>query len=99
IWGGGFAAFAVVPGLALTLITLAVAGAADTITVVMRGTIVQTSVHDAMRGRVTAVDYVVGLCGGQLGNLEAGAVGSLTSPVTSAFAGGLAAIAAAVLIG
>ncbi len=99
IWGGGFAAFAVVPGLALTLITLAVAGAADTITVVMRGTIVQTGVHDAMRGRVTAVDYVVGLCGGQLGNLEAGAVGSLTSPATSAFAGGLAAIAAAVMIG
>jgi hypothetical protein len=76
-----------------------VAGAADTITVVMRGAIVQASVDDAMRGRVTAVDYVVGICGGQLGNLEAGALGSLTSPVISAFAGGLATIIAAVMVG
>jgi MFS family permease len=98
VWGGGFAAFALVPGLALTLITLAIAGAADTITVVMRGAIVQTNVHDAMRGRVTAVDYVVGLCGGQLGNLEAGAVGSLTTPVISAFAGGVATLVAAAMI-
>jgi MFS family permease len=98
VWGGAFAAFAAVPGLALTLTMLALAGFADTITVVMRGAIVQASVHDAMRGRVTAVDYVVGLCGGQLGNLEAGALGSLTSPVISAFAGGVATILAAVLV-
>src|SRR5262249_46948281 len=44
-------------------------------------------------------DYVIGAGGAQLGNLEAGALGSLTSPVISALSGGLAAIAGAVVIG
>ncbi len=99
VWGGGFAGFAVAPGLALTLAALAIAGAADTVTVVMRGAIVQSSVDDGMRGRVTAVDYVVGLCGGQIGSLESGALGSLTSPMLSALSGGLATILAAALVG
>ena len=39
---------------------LAVAGAADTFTVVFRGTIVQQTTPDEFTGRVTAADYVVG---------------------------------------
>jgi hypothetical protein len=46
-----------------------------------------------------AADYVVGAGGGQLGNLEAGAVAAVTSPVISALAGGLATIGAALVIG
>ena len=46
-----------------------------------------------------AADYVVGAGGAQLGNLEAGALGSLTSPTISALTGGLATIAGAVVIG
>jgi MFS family permease len=99
VWGAAFAGFAVVPGLWLTLSLLAVAGAADTFTVIFRGTIVQASTPDELRGRVMAADYVVGAGGGQLGNLEAGALGSLTSPVISAVAGGLVTVAGAVLIG
>jgi MFS family permease len=99
VWGAAFAGFAVAPGLWLTLALLAVAGAADVFTVVFRGTMVQTVTPDRFRGRVLAVDYVVGAGGGQLGNLEAGALGSLTSPVTSALAGGLATVAGAVVIG
>src|SRR5712691_1893578 len=74
IWGAAFAGFAVAPGLWLTLGWLAVAGAADTFTVVFRGAIVQTTTPDAFRGRVTAADYVVGAGGGQLGNVVAGAL-------------------------
>jgi MFS family permease len=99
VWGAAFAGFAVAPGLWLTLGLLAVAGAADTFTVIFRGTIVQASTPDEFRGRVTAADYVVGAGGGQLGNLEAGALGSLTSPVLSALAGGLVTVAGAVVIG
>ena len=44
-------------------------------------------------------DYVVAAGGSQIGNLEAGALGSLTSPVISALTGGLATIAGAILIG
>jgi len=99
VWGCAFAGFAVVPALWLTLSLLAVAGAADTFTVVFRGTIVQQSTPDELRGRVTAADYVVGVGGGQIGNLEAGALGSLTSPAISALSGGLATVAGAVVIG
>ena len=46
-----------------------------------------------------AADYVVGAGGGQVGNLESGALGSLTSPTISALSGGLVTIAGAVVIG
>src|SRR5580704_2338600 len=99
IWGAAFAGFAVASALWLTLLTLAIAGAADVFTVVFRGTIVQQTTPGEFRGRGTAADYVVGVSGGSLGNLEAGALGSLTSPAVSALAGGLVTVAGAVAIG
>jgi MFS family permease len=93
IWGAAFAGFAVAPTLWLTLSLLAVAGAADSFTVIFRGSIVQTCTPDRLRGRVTAADYVVGAGGSQIGSLESGALGSLTSPVISALSGGLATVA------
>ncbi len=99
VWGAAFAGFAVVPGLWPTLILLAVAGAADVFTVVFRGVIVAAVTPDQLRGRVMAADYVVGAGGGQIGNLEAGALGSLTSPQISALTGGLVTVAGAIVIG
>src|SRR5579875_2329425 len=99
IWGGAFAGFAVASSLWLTLVLLAAAGAADTVTVVLRGTIVQAATPDRLRGRVTAADYVVGAGGGQLGNVESGALGSLTTPVINALAGGLVTVVGALVIG
>jgi MFS family permease len=99
VWGAAFAGFAVAPGLWLTLSLLAAAGSADTFTVVLRGAIVAAAAPDQLRGRVLAADYVIGAGGGQLGNLEAGALGSLTSPTISALTGGLITIAGAVVIG
>ena len=93
IWGAAFAVFAIAHSLWLTLLALAVAGAADTITVVARGTIVSIVTPPAFRGRVMAADYVVGAGGPQLGSVEAGAVGSLTTPAISALSGGLLVIA------
>ena len=100
IWGAAFAGFAIAPAvLWLTLGLLAVAGAADVFTVVFRVSIVQAVTPDQLRGRLLAADYVVGAGGAQLGNLEAGALGSLTSPVISALVGGLLTIVAAATIG
>ena len=99
VWGGAFAGFAVAPRLWLALALLAVAGAADAFTVVFRGAIVAAATPDRLRGRVMAADYVIGAGGAQLGNLEAGALGSLTTPVISALSGGLATIAGAIVIG
>ncbi|HMH91258.1 MAG TPA: MFS transporter [Streptosporangiaceae bacterium] len=99
VWGAGMACFGVTHLLWLALGALAVAGGADTITVVFRGIIVQTAIPEELRGRITAADYVVGYGGGQLGNLESGAVGSLFTPTVSAVSGGLATIVGAALIG
>ncbi|HEX7993599.1 MAG TPA: hypothetical protein VF506_06720, partial [Streptosporangiaceae bacterium] len=71
----------------------------DTFTVVFRSAIVQSVTPDAFRGRVLAADYAVGAGGGELGNIESGAVGSLTSPMIGALSGGLATIAGCVVIG
>jgi MFS family permease len=99
VWGGAFAVFAVAPSLWLTLLALAVAGLADTFTVVVRSMIVQAATPDAFRGRVNAADFLVGAGGSELGSLEAGLVGSLASPVTSALSGGLLTVAGALAIG
>jgi hypothetical protein len=99
IWGAAFAGFALARALWLVLGLLAIAGAADTFTVVIRGTIVQTVATDEFRGRLTAAEYVIGAGGDSLGRLESGAVGSLTSPTISALSGGLATVVVAGIIG
>ena len=99
VWGGGFALFAVAPSLWLTLLALAIAGLADTFTVVVRGIIVQETTPDEFRGRVNAADFLVGAGGSQLGSLEAGLVGSLASPVISALSGGLLTVLGVLAIG
>jgi MFS family permease len=98
-WGAAFALFAVSPWLWLTLLSLGLAGLADTFTVVIRTTMVQAATPDEFRGRVNAADYLVGAGGGQLGALEAGLVGSWTTPVISALSGALLTIAGTVVIG
>src|SRR5215472_1263736 len=98
IWGAAFAGFALARPLWLVLGTLALAGAADTVTVVLRGTIVQTVATDEFRGRVTAAEYVIGAGGDSLGGLECGALGSLTSPTISALSGGVATVVLSGLI-
>jgi MFS family permease len=99
VWGGAFALFAVAPSLWLTLLALAIAGLADTFTVVVRGIIVQEATPDEFRGRVNAADFLVGAGGSELGSLEAGLVGSWTTPVISALSGGLLTVVGAVVIG
>jgi len=99
IWGAAFAGFALARSLWLTLALLAIAGAADTFSVVLRGAIVQAVTTDALRGRLTSAEYVIGAGGDSLGGLESGALGSLTSPVISALTGGLATVVVSVVLG
>jgi MFS family permease len=98
IWGAAFTGFALARSLWLVLTLLAIAGAADTFTVLLRGTIVQLVTTEELRGRLTAAEYVVGSGGDSLGSLESGALGSLTSPTISALAGGLMTIGLAALL-
>ena len=98
-WGAAIACFGLTASLPFALLMLAVAGAADTLTVTFRAAMVQTLTPDELRGRVSSVDYIIGTGGAPLGNVESGAVASLTTPVISTVAGGLGCLAIAALIG
>ncbi|HEX3925489.1 MAG TPA: MFS transporter [Streptosporangiaceae bacterium] len=97
-WGAAIAGFGFARTLWLALALLVVAGALDTTSVIFRGSVVQAATPDRLRGRVTAVDYVVGAGVPKLGNFESGAVASFTSPGFSAVSGGLVTVAGALLI-
>ena len=99
IWGAAIACFGLTASLPLALLMLAVAGAADTLTVTFRAAMVQTVTPDELRGRVSSVEYIIGTGGAPLGNVESGAVASLTTPVISTVAGGLGCLAIAALVG
>jgi MFS family permease len=99
IWGAGIAGFGLAHSLWLALLLLAVAGAADAVSVVFRTTMIQLATPDGQRGRISAAESVVGVGCPQLGNFRAGTIGSLTSPSVSAFSGGVATIVGAAVIG
>jgi MFS family permease len=98
IWGAAIAGFGLARSLPLALGLLGLAGAADTLTVTFRSSMVATVTPDGLRGRVSSVEYIIGGGGSPVGNVEAGAVAALTSPVFSAVSGGLGCLAAAALI-
>jgi MFS family permease len=98
VWGAAFAGFALVPGLWPTLCLLGLAGAADTVTVVLRGAIVQANAPEHARGRVSAAEYVVSGTGSYLGDLGSGALASLTTAATATLLGGLATVVSTVVI-
>jgi MFS family permease len=97
-WGVSIAAFGTTSWLPLGLLFLAIAGAADVISAVFRGTILQLQVPDRLRGRLNALNIAVVTGGPRLGDLEAGAVASATTAQFSVVSGGLACIAGVVLL-
>ncbi|MGW4812313.1 MFS transporter [Kitasatospora cineracea] len=98
-WGVALALFGMVSGPWPGLGLLALAGAADTVSVVARGTVVQLHTPDALLGRVGAAEQIVGRAGPDLGNLRGGLVASATSGTTALISGGLLCVAAVALIG
>jgi len=98
VWGAALAAVGVSDQLWVVLVLLGVAGGADTWAVVSRGTVVQTSTPDSHRGRVSALEHIVGVAGPQLGSLRAGLVAAGTSGGASLVVGGLACVAGIGLI-
>jgi len=99
LWGAAIAGFGFSGHLfVLALVLLAFAGAADVISAVFRGTILQLSVPDSLRGRLSAVHIMVVTGGPRLGDVEAGVVARLVSPMFSVVTGGLACVAGAALL-
>ena len=98
VWGLAITIFGLVAWLPLALLMLAVAGAADVVSAVFRNTILQTSVPDGMRGRLSGVHMAVVQGGPRLGDAEAGTVAALTTPQFSVVSGGLACLLGVALV-
>lgn len=81
----------------LSLLMLAVAGAADTVSTVLRQTIRQLATPDYLRGRMTSINMVFFMGGPQLGEVEAGAVAALVGAPLSVVIGGLGSVISAVI--
>lgn len=99
IWGFAIAVFGFASSIGLALLLLAVAGAADVVSAVFRNTVVQLTVSDDLRGRISSVHIATVSGGPRLGDLEAGVVASLTSTQFSVVSGGLACAVGTLLIG
>ncbi|HEV8357078.1 MAG TPA: MFS transporter [Gemmatimonadales bacterium] len=76
----------------LSLAALALAGAADSVSVVIRNTLAQLRTPDGLRGRVSAVNSLFIGTSNELGYFESGAVAALMGPVASVVAGGIGTI-------
>ena len=75
--------------IGLSLIALVITGAADSISVVIRLTLVQLETPDEMRGRVAAVNSIFIGASNQLGEFESGATAAWVGPVGSVVTGGI----------
>jgi len=91
-WGAAIAGFGLAPWLALALPLLALAGAADVVSAVFRNTILQLSVPEGLRGRLSAVHIAVVTGGPRLGDVEAGAVAAAAGAPVSVVSGGIASM-------
>ncbi|WP_433419826.1 MFS transporter [Microtetraspora malaysiensis] len=98
VWGLALAAFGLAGPLWLALGCLAIAGAADTVSVVTRGALVQLETPDRYRGRVASVEHVIGSAGPQVGNFRGGLLASVTSAPVALLVGGLTATLAVVAV-
>jgi MFS family permease len=97
VFGLGTLVFALSKNMALTLAALVVMGAADTVSVVIRHSLVQLRTPDEMRGRVGAVNYLFINASNQLGEFESGMTAALFGTVPAAVLGGLGTIGVALL--
>nr|WP_246322075.1 MFS transporter [Nocardioides panzhihuensis] len=99
VWGASLGAVGLATSAWLCLALLAVAGAADSVSVVTRGALIQLAVPDDLRGRTAAVEMIVGAGGPEVGNLRGGAVAQLTSGSFALVSGGIACLLALAAVG
>lgn len=88
--------FGISESIVISMLALAVAGAADNISVVARMTLIQVETPDELRGRVSAVNGIFIGASNQLGEFESGATAALMGPVGSVLLGGIGTVAVAV---
>lgn len=98
VWGVAIIGFGLTPALWLAVLCLAVAGAADMVSAVLRTSMLQIAAPDHMRGRMQGVFIVVVAGGPRLGDLRAGALASAASVSVAMVSGGVVVVAAMVVV-
>ncbi len=81
----------------VSMVALFVMGASDTVSVVIRLSLVQLATPDAMRGRVSAVNFLFINASNNLGEFESGITAALLGAVPAAVLGGVGSVAVALL--
>ena len=97
VYGVSTLVFALSSVFVVSLLALALGGAADMVSVVIRQSLVQLDTPDAMRGRVSAVNSVFIGASNQLGEFESGVTAAWFGPVGSVVLGGLGTLLVAAL--
>jgi MFS family permease len=92
VFGMATVVFGLSSHFGLSLLALAITGAADNVSVVMRLTLMQLETPDEMRGRVSAVNSIFIGASNQLGEFESGATAELIGPVGSVVLGGVGTV-------
>lgn len=98
-WGVALTLFGMSSDPWVALAFLVIAGAADTVSVVSRSTVVQTHTPAELLGRVSAAEQIVGQAGPDMGNMRGGLVAAGTSGATALVSGGLLCLGAVVVVG
>jgi hypothetical protein len=96
-FGAATVAFGLSTNLTLSLVALAVLGASDVVSVVIRFSLVQIRTPDEMRGRVSAVHSLFTGTSNQLGEFESGLAAELFGPVPAVLIGGVGTMLVAAL--
>ena len=98
VWGLAIIGFGVAPALWLAVLFLAVAGAADMVSAVLRTSMLQLAAPEEMRGRMQGVFIVVVAGGPRLGDLRAGALATATSVTVAMVSGGVVIVVAMAVV-
>jgi MFS family permease len=94
VYGVSVALFGVSPWFWASFVLLAISGAADMVSAIIRNIVGQTLTPDELRGRMSSVVMIFFMGGPQLGEVEAGTVASLFGARASVASGGLLCLAA-----
>ncbi len=97
LFGIATVVFGLSRNIALSLAALIVLGAADMISVVVRQTLVQIRTPDAMRGRVSAVNWVFIGASNELGEFESGVTAAWFGTVPAVVIGGIGTLLVAAI--
>jgi MFS family permease len=98
VYGAAMTIFGLSPWMSLSCAMLALAGASDMVSMVIRQTIRQLNTPDELRGRMTSVNMLFFMGGPQLGEVEAGFLAGALGARFSVTSGGVACIIATLAI-